>query len=346
MPVDDHDARGPSGYTDREVAQLFVCALDPDSRDMLDSPTPKAAQILHLMRLRRRRARRAALTRYAAVVVAVVVVTGTVWGVTDAYGPTQPAAAPSTAIHPQPRPLSLPNRSGWSPARAQLTALATAVGTLAEPEPSGRFTHTRTRLWARDATDALAPPVTHDEQRWWAPDLSGRQTRSTVFGWLPGQDPGPPLAPDAGQDETYQPGAMPVTAPELSDNVFVVSSQLAERHDPADGPQATLRAVREVYRFHDPNPRQRAALLQALADTDGLQSAGRVDGGVGRRGLAVVVDSENGTVRDVAVFDPDSGRLLAYDTVWLQPPAAVGIPTPAVSDSLLIIESNHTSAPQ
>ncbi|GAA1581050.1 hypothetical protein [Actinoplanes couchii] len=343
--------RQETEISDEELAQLLITALGEPPRDQIAArPLTTDQRLRQMYRLRRQKRRRrwvAAVSRYTIVGLVVAALIGGVWTVAGLHRPQEQTAAPAhDPVATVPVPLELGDSGSWIPARQRLTDLAGTVAELDEQPAAGRFSHTWTRLWARDATDPLAPPVVHDEQRWWAPDRAGRQTRATVTGWIPGAEPGPVPVADAGQDVSYQAGEMPVVLPELSDDVFLVSSQLAERQDPADGPQATLRAVREVYRFHAPAPRQRAAMLQALADTDRLYTAGLVDGGAGRRGLAVMADSENGTVRDIAVLDPGTGRLLAYDTVWLQPPAAVRIPTPALSDSLLIIEANHTSTPQ
>jgi hypothetical protein len=347
MHSPEREEQRVSGLTDLEVARLASAALAAPADDLPPVPAPSTAQILQMMRQRRRRQLRAKILssgRYAAVVVAVMALSAAGWLTGIGREPDQiPADAPTGDA----RMLTLAPPGQWQPARKQLTALAGAVARLPHTSPAGPFTYTRTRLWARAATTAGAPPVIHDEQRWWAPDRSGRQTRTTIFGWSPGYDPGPGLpTADPGHDVSYRPGEMTVIAAELSDNVFQVSSQLADQQDPADGPQATLRAVREVYRFHDPNPGQRAALLQALADTDGLIIAGTADGGAGRRGIAVIADSDQGATRDIAVFDPATGRMLAYDTVWIRAPKAVDIPTPALADSLLFLAATHTTDPR
>ncbi|WIN00087.1 hypothetical protein ACTOB_003768 [Actinoplanes oblitus] len=338
------------GYTDLEVVPLHVAALSPPPGEPQDPPATlslTAAQIVAGVRLRRRRARQALLrtiTRQAAVFVTVLVALAGTWAIVDRRPPgaVPSASAPAGGVWL----LPLPEPGQWRDARAELTTLSQTVAKLSTPANTGRYTYTRTRVWAREATAGHDAVTVHDEQRWWTPQQAGRQTRTSVPGWSPGEDPGPIRPPDPGQDVSYGDGQMPVVAPRLADNVFQVSSQLAEQQDPADGPQATLRAVREVFRFHDPSPQQRAALLQALADTPaGLKVAGIVDGGIGRRGLAVVADSQQGAVRDIAVFDPRTGRMLAYDTVWLRPPPGVRIPTPALSDSLLFIDATHTSSP-
>ncbi|WP_030443120.1 hypothetical protein [Actinoplanes subtropicus] len=344
MIMSSHKPESPaSRLSDDDLGRLVYEAVSPHAGERAPTAAPTPQQILQRA-WRRRRARRlrllAAVTRCAAVVVAVLIITAGIVVAKRAAPAGRAAARPAVALLPLPRP------STWRPARVGLTRLSQTVARLHETPAAGRYTYTRTRLWARDATAASpANAVTvFDEQRWWSAERAGRQTRATVTGWSPGQDPGPVRRPDAGGDESYRTGQMPVVVPDLSSNVFVVSSQLAEQQDPADGPQATLRAVREVYRFHDPVPAQRAALLQALADTDGLLIAGTVDGGIGRRGLAVLVDSDHGATRDIAIFDPVTGRMLAYDTVWLRAPAAVTIATPALADSLLLITATRTSS--
>lgn len=337
------------GVTDDELVRLTNAALDPPWNR---PTTPTRAQALEIVReIRRRRRRivdaRIRALRHAAVFVllpAVVIGTSVLAAVLGVRTTTVPPPIAAPVVPAPVALLQLPEASSWQPARVPLGALATSVRDLSRQPATGRYTHTRTRVWSLDmtATNPKATAVVRDEQRWWASDGSGRATVATIHGWVPGMDPGAPPRPDPGKDLNYGKNELGIVAPDLAEDVFVVSSQLAGQEDPANGPQATLRAVREVYRFHDPNPAQRAALLQALADTDGLMIAGTVDGGAGRRGLAIVVDSDQGATRDIAIVNPDDGRLLAYDTVLMRNPPAVTITVPALSDSLLFISSSHT----
>lgn len=336
------------GVTDEQLLCAVYHALGPRGADPAPLTDAQAAEIVQRANARRRERRR--LRRrfwcrgiqgvgFSAAVVAAVLVMGNVLGIGRNPDSRPPAGRGGAAGPPV---ITLPDPSQWQSARAGLTALAGAVRERVEPHPPGRYTYTRTRSWSVDTTsDEPYQNVTvRDEQRWWALDHSGREAIAAVPHWIPGTAPGPVPRPDT--DTRYAPGLLPVVVPELSDDVFLVSSQLADQGDPADGPQQTLRAVREVYRYHAPTSAQRGALLQALADTSGLMTAGTVDGGPGRRGLAVVVDSDHGTTRDIAVFDPSDGRLLAYDTVVLRNTKAVHLPAPAVSDSVLYIAADHT----
>jgi len=73
-----------------------------------------------------------------------------------------------------------------------------------------------------------------------------------------------------------------------------------------------------LYRFHDLSPAQRAAALAVLADAE-LVTHGPVLDRAGRSGVAVSATGEmdGRPVRDTAVIDTATGRLLSYERVAL-----------------------------
>jgi hypothetical protein len=235
-------------------------------------------------------------------------------------------------------PLRLPNANSLIPARGQLTELAQKLRGQAEPQRPSQYTYTRTRTWSVDATapDPNARIVARDEQRWRRPDLSGRQITTTLDPTSALQPPGTPPSDDTADSVDYPPGTFPVVIESPSADVLVLSGQLAGQEDFSSGPQAALRAVRELYRFHALDAAHRAAALQVLADTDGLHYAGAVDGG---DALAIIANSEAGTIRDVAVFDITTGQLRYYETVALRGQPGAAIPAPAVTDFVLFLSS-------
>ncbi|GAA4717407.1 hypothetical protein [Phytohabitans rumicis] len=207
----------------------------------------------------------------------------------------------SGAPPPAPRPLSIPRTGDPVAVRTHLDALADAARRAPATPVAGAYTYVRVRTWTAGPS-GQAPPAARDEQLWWAADRSGRR-----------------LVTAAGaahsEQTTYEAGKVPVVVEVPSAQAALLAFQLADEHPLAEGPQGRLRAVADLYRFHDLDPAQRAAALQVLADTDGLDYRGQVVDREGRGGVAISVDSDGGATRDVAIFDPATGRLLSYEQV-------------------------------
>lgn len=90
-----------------------------------------------------------------------------------------------------------------------------------------------------------------------------------------------------------------------------MARQLAAADPMPDGPQATLRAVDELYTSHYVNLPARRAVLRVLADLGGLTHRVGATDRLGRAGLAVSLVGRG--VEYTLVFDPTDGRLLASE---------------------------------
>ncbi|WFE22451.1 hypothetical protein O7621_03625 [Solwaraspora sp. WMMD937] len=257
----------------------------------------------------------------AVVLVALLIVGVEVVRSYDASGPTgpdpvKPDATDPVLVDPQ-QPLPLTAGPGTAPARHQLAAIARHVYSLDQPASSqpvpdqpattGRYTYVQLRAWWRDDPTTGQDGGAYDRRLWWAADRSGQETRV---------DPANPDRP--AEVVEYPPGALGVAVPDPAADRTVLAGQLAEEQPMHEGPQAALRAVIGLYRFHDLSPAQRAAALAVLADTE-LVTHGPVLDRAGRSGVAVSATGEmdGRPVRDTAVIDTATGRLLSYERVAL-----------------------------
>ncbi|MFV2084202.1 hypothetical protein [Micromonospora sp. LOL_021] len=231
-------------------------------------------------------------------------------------GPTGSDPVGSDATGPvlaDPRqPLPLTTSPGTAPARHQLAAIAQHVHSLDRPAPDqlvtiGRYTYVHLRAWWRDDPATGQDGGAYDRRLWWAADRSGQETRV---------DPAEPNR--TAEVVEYPPGALGVAVPDPAADRTVLAGQLAEEQPMHEGPQAALRAVVGLYRFHDLSPAQRAAALAVLADAE-LVTHGPVLDRAGRSGVAVSATGEmdGRPVRDTAVIDTATGRLLTYERVAL-----------------------------
>ncbi|BCB88348.1 hypothetical protein Psuf_056610 [Phytohabitans suffuscus] len=190
-----------------------------------------------------------------------------------------------------------------------------------------------------------AHPTSRDERLWWAADRSGRAETTALS-----KPPPVPVraAPGASAADaiitTYEPGKVPVVVDAPSAQAPLLAFQLADRHPLTEGPRGMLRAVADLYQSHHLDPAQRAAALQVLADTDGIDYRGTVVDRSGRSGVAVSVDSDGGATRDVAVFDPGAGQLLSYERVELVGAATSPSRSPALVAYVLYLDSGRTEA--
>jgi hypothetical protein len=254
--------------------------------------------------------------------------------------PMVPASAPAGT----PSPLALPAAGDPPAARTHLVALAKAVGRAPAAPEVGAYTYVHVQTWTAGRSRG-ARPISRDERLWWAADRSGR-TETTALSQPP---PAPvPAAAGASTSDTtittYEPGKVSVVVDSPSTQAPVLAFQLADRHPLKEGPRGMLRAVADLYRSHHLDPVQRAAALQVLADTDGIDYQGTVVDRSGRSGVAVSVDSDGGTTRDVAVFDPGAGRLLSYERVALVGAATSPSRSPALVAYVLYLNSGRAEA--
>jgi len=252
--------------------------------------------------------------------------------------PMVPASAPAGT----PGPLALPPVRDPRAGRDQLAGLAeVAVHAPAGAAP-GAYAYVHVQTWAAGRSRG-ARPIARDERLWLAADRSGR-TESTALSQPPPVQV--PPAPKASTSDTtitdYEPGKVPFVVDAPSTDAPLLAFQLADRRPLREGPRGVLRAVADLYRSHHLDPAQRAAALQVLADTDGVDYRGAVVDRSGRSGIAVSVDSDNGATRDVAIFDPGGGGLLSYERVELVGAATSPSRSPALVAYVLYLNSGRT----
>jgi hypothetical protein len=342
-------------HTDNLVRRV-VEANDPMRGKHIGAPRLSAAQLRQAAEQRSRpvragRPRSGPARRWVpriAAVAAMALAVGAGWLGNALIGaaPVQVAlvAAPAALI------VQFPDQA--APARPRLQQLAEQAARSAEPAGAGRFTFIHTQTWSRDstATDprSATAVVARDEQLWWTADRSGREEISTLppqpgdelrADWLSG----PPREPDIERSRyDYAPGELAIVVDTPPTDPALLAEQLSAHEPFSNGPQAVIRAVAAMYRYHEMTPALRAAVLQVLSDTDGLMYRGRVVDRAGRAGIAVSVDSGGGATRDLAVLDPNTGRLLSYEQVALISPPGSAVRAPAVISYVLYLAHQRT----
>jgi hypothetical protein len=258
----------------------------------------------------------------------------------DGPPPMIPASAPADT----PGPLAISTAGDPPTARSHLAALAKVAGLAAAAPGSGAYTYVHVQTWTAGRSRG-ARPIARDERLWWAADRSGRAETTALSQPPPVPEPAAPGASTSDTTiTTYEPGKVSVVVDSPSAQAPLLAFQLADRHPLKEGPRGVLRAVADLYRTHHLDPAQRAAALQVLADTDGIDYRGTVVDRSGRSGVAVSVDSDGGTTRDVAIFDPGAGRLLSYERVALVGAATSPSRSPALVAYVLYLSSGRTEA--
>jgi hypothetical protein len=220
-----------------------------------------------------------------------------------------------------------------APARPRLRALAEQVRSApADSATCGRYAYLHLRQWAADTTvgsDGLGTTevIQFDYKRWRADDGSGRvmTTRFTS------------TSTATADVEDFPASGLPGAVREpLSTDPLVMAKQMNDIQPPAVGEQAVLRATADIYGWHTPDRDQRTAILAVLMDRN-LRWRGQAIDRVGRPGVAVSVDSDNGSVRDLLILDPATGQPLAYELVFLRNPGRLTGPFPNVQDYMLYL---------
>lgn len=278
----------------------------------------------------------------AAVVALIVLATGK----TPLTRPA-PDGHPAIETFTAPAPLSLQLTDQPEPARDRLQHLADTIAATPDPAPSGRYGHIHTQRWPADT--GTPPPgqlLAADDELWTTPQRTAH-VRTTV---LPPQPAGRVLAawitsPPAGQPHRtdYQPGELAALALVPSTEPAILAGQLAGSVSGPRSPDVTLGAVATMNRYHVLGARQRAAILQVLADTDGLDLRGQVTDRAGRSGIAVSVDNTADATRDLAVFDADSGALLSYERIAMVTNARSPVRAATVLSYVLYLAAEWTN---
>jgi hypothetical protein len=225
-------------------------------------------------------------------------------------------AGTPTGTHPSGPALTSTRPAMSMPAHLTLDQLAQKTITVADPPSSGRYTYLREWSWVRDTNspDTTEPYTVNDEQLWWAEDNSGK--RVTIAN-PESNHPEPPYV------QTFPVGDLknPVDPPAELD--AILAGQLTPPGAAGPSPAGAIRMVAEVYQYRVPRPAQRAAILRVLSNTPGITTEGQGRDRMDRLGLVVSAVSDNGTTRDVLIFDPGSGFLLSYERDTTTPPSHV-----------------------
>lgn len=145
-----------------------------------------------------------------------------------------------------------------------------------------------------------------------------------------------------GESQTFGPGELAaVVDGAIPQDVDGLAAALYAHQPREKGGQSAVRAVADLYRTTSVDRQTRITALKFLASTNGVLLRGEVTDRLGRSGLAVSVDSTDGSTRDLLVFDQSSGWLLAYESMLLKKPAKLPVKAPAVFSYLLYLEQGR-----
>jgi hypothetical protein len=337
----DLDDPDEEEFRNDPLVRIAATIMDPSHGKPVPPASLTPVQLIQLAAQQRRSNARRRLKWLGAPTIVAALVAVVILAAADFFAgfrhavPGLPAASYMPARVPQPPPVPLHLPSGKAAAaRAQLVALVARTRACADRATPGRYTYVHTRTWSRRETSAV-----RDEQLWWAADHSGRQVVAEATVPATSGAPSTAGAPAFGNVGDYRAGELAVVVDTPSTDPPILASQLADYQPFATGPQAPLRAVVDLYRYHALDAAQRAAAIRVLADTTGLEYRGQVTDPDGRTGMAISVDSDRGATRDVAVFEAGTGRLLSYERDALR---KAGAATAGVVDYVVFLGSGHT----
>jgi hypothetical protein len=258
----------------------------------------------------------------------------------------------ATAFTPAPLVMQYGTDPAPSPAR-YLTQLADRVIEAPSDATSGRYMRLTTKGWYLDTVitrDTAASAVVPMEYKLWlAPDGSGRETLRKLPPEFPDEDarerwrslsptePPTDSTRDMGSGERHRdwPDGLPTDPAALA-------AALARPGDPVEPLLRVLNANRELI----PDRDTRAALLRFLAGLDDLAYRGEVIDRAGRRGVAVSADTPDRGRREVLVFAPDTGELLAHETMIMAEPGRLELARyPAVVAYTLFLDRARVDRP-
>ncbi|MBB5867191.1 hypothetical protein F4553_000570 [Allocatelliglobosispora scoriae] len=263
-----------------------------------------------------------------------------------------PGAAPD-AVYGAPGSLRLEFPGDAPAARDTLKELAARVAAVHDDPGTGGYSYLRVQTWSADLTSGKAAYTgtftAADEQLWVAGDRSGRR----VITDLPAQragavtaertGPNPPARADARDVAEFAPGELSLVIDEVSSEPSIFAGQLAY-HDSSPGPQAPLRSIAAICRYHLLTPAQRAVALTVLANTDGVLFRGRVTDRAGRPGLAFSADNPGAATRDLLIVDAATGGLLGHEQIMLVRPDRADIPVPSTFTYVIYLAGRRVNA--
>jgi hypothetical protein len=241
---------------------------------------------------------------------------------TAAYAVFDTSPAPPQhplVIGPVAAPLTLELASDPPPAGEHLRELAAGIGDAPYDDTSGPYAYHRFMLWGAGGTgteEGHFMSYVEGWETWWAADGSGRYRHVFLRGEFPDErsrryfEATTPLAPresvgEIEADSDFRP----------IERVPADRAGLADLLGVAGGGELDLGALQDIYRDHILPTPTRSAVLTLLADVPGLHWRGRVTDRAGRSGIAVSYSPEVDGMRNVLVFDPATGDLLAWETV-------------------------------
>ncbi|WP_203910340.1 hypothetical protein [Rhizocola hellebori] len=178
--------------------------------------------------------------------------------------------------------------------------------------------------------------MTQEVQRWRATDRSAHELRVT----LPSPSSAAPIIRD------FAPGTYPLDFVRPSSLPEILAGQLARAGNRLPGPEHYLRAISNMFKNHCLDNAQRAAVVQILTDTDGLEFHGVVVDRAGRAGVAVSATSPSpvagGELRDVLLFNPQTGDLLSHEQVLQVSRPGSAVRQAAVYSYVLYLACDYT----
>jgi hypothetical protein len=331
MPADD--------AADPAIRELVECN-DPTRGRPIPPPRVTAAELRARVGSPAHSHRRSLIRWLTPVAVGALIAAG--FGVVAVH-----QAQKTTREEPSAAPVMLPGLltdAAAVPAGPKLRQLAGHVAGLREPAPAAPNACIRTQVWP--APDHARGPgvIAVDDQLCWTPNHDGRR-RITV---LPPQPPGQlravgtgALNPADASIERFISGQILYLADVPVTDEAILAGQLSS-YQPADHqPSTPLQAVADMHRYHILDPAQRAAILSVLANSPGISFRGTVTDRDGRTGAAYTADAthDDGPIRDIAVIDEQTGRLLSYERVAL---LADGRRAPTVLSYVLYLAEDWT----
>lgn len=229
-----------------------------------------------------------------------------------------------------------------------LSRLAERLTAAPSDATSGRYVRLTTKGWYLDTAitrdTAVSAIVPIETQLWLAPDGSGRETVRKL----------PPDFPDDKTRERWDrlaPHTLPAEPTrDLRPGEWHFDWPGGVPTDPrrlaaALGSGDALEPLLDVFNANReliPDRATRVALLRHLATLDNLAYRGEVTDRAGRPGIAVSADTPDGVRREVLVFAPDTGELLAHETMTMREPGKLGLPRyPAVVAYTLFLDRAH-----
>lgn len=241
-------------------------------------------------------------------------------------------------------------------ATERLRRLAGTITAAPRDSAEGTYSFHHLRRWILTTTGRPVPPgvrpdtpavMAVDIRRWQAADGSGRSVQVDVGPdyTLAGAEPYHPSTDREFADGTpssrdYPPGSRrsPLTGPPATDPA-ALARQLAMVDPIPDGPQATLRAVDELYTSFYVHLPVRRAVLRILADIGGLALRDAVADRLGRTGIAVSV-TDDGT-QYTLILDATTGQLLASEQRSLGAHDYLHVPAGLVTYYTLIVDQSR-----